>query len=67
MPIDREIPFLCSYLWKVIAWPVSLIYLQSHNSLYIFGVIPAKAGIQFDREMDARLRTSGMTGKGKKP
>jgi hypothetical protein len=35
---------------------------DGHNSLYIFGVIPAKAGIQFDRKMDARLRISGMTG-----
>jgi hypothetical protein len=30
-------------------------------------VIPAKAGIQFDRKMDARLRTSGMTEKGNNP
>jgi hypothetical protein len=36
------------------------------NSLHFFVVIPAKAGIQFNPKMDARLKTSGMTKKGLK-
>jgi len=35
--------------------------IESYNSLYFFAVIPAKAGIHFKENMDARLRTSGMT------
>ena len=38
---------------------------ESHNNVHIFAVIPAKAGIQFKPRMDARLRNSGMTIKGR--
>jgi hypothetical protein len=35
------------------------------ESFFISGVIPAQAGIQVGRKMDARLKISGMTGKEK--